>query len=58
MPFSTEENPFIAIPFLAALLTGGAQDWNFTSTSQPGLNGRVVSYQRGKVVGGTGSVGG
>lgn len=29
------------------------QDWNFTTTNMPGLNGRSVSYPRGFVLGGS-----
>ena len=31
-------------------------DWNYTTTSQPGLNGRSFPYGRGKVLGGSSSI--
>ena len=32
------------------------QDWNFTTTEQVGLSGRVIPYTRGHVLGGSTSV--
>ncbi|KAF7357745.1 Aryl-alcohol oxidase [Mycena venus] len=34
----------------------GAQDWNYTTTPQRGLNGRSIAYNRGFVLGGSSSV--
>ena len=31
-------------------------NWNYTTTPQPGLNGRSVSYPRGRVLGGSSSI--
>ena len=31
-------------------------DWNYTTTSQPGLNGRSFPYPRGKILGGSSSI--
>ena len=30
-----------------------AQDWNFTTVDQPGMNGRAIPYPRGHVLGGS-----
>ena len=30
-----------------------AQDWNFTTVNQPGMNGRSIPYPRGHVLGGS-----
>jgi len=44
------------VPGLAAGLAGTVYDWNFTSIPQPGLNGRVMNYERGHILGGSTSV--
>jgi choline dehydrogenase-like flavoprotein len=45
------------IPLLAPTLTPNTlYDWNYTTTAQPGLNGRSVSYPRGRILGGSSSV--
>ncbi|KAJ7243847.1 alcohol oxidase [Mycena haematopus] len=47
----------IIVPFYAPRATpNSAQDWNYTTTPQVGLNGRTVSYNRGFVLGGSSSV--
>ncbi|KAF7374108.1 GMC oxidoreductase [Mycena sanguinolenta] len=47
----------IIVPFYAPRATPNtAQDWNYTTTAQTGLNGRSVSYNRGFVLGGSSSV--
>ncbi|KAJ6575612.1 alcohol oxidase [Mycena vulgaris] len=47
----------IIVPFLASVATPNtAQDWNYTTTPQAGLNGRVLPYPRGFVLGGTSSI--
>jgi choline dehydrogenase len=38
--------------------TGPAQNWNFESEPEPGLNGRTVHVPRGKVLGGSSTVNG
>ncbi|KAI0061203.1 aryl-alcohol-oxidase from pleurotus Eryingii [Artomyces pyxidatus] len=49
--------PTIAIPFLCTTLAPNTiVDWNYTTVSQPGLNGRSIAYPRGKVLGGSTSV--
>ena len=45
------------IPFLAPTLTPNTlYDWNYTTSAQPGLNGRSVPYPRGRILGGSSSV--
>ena len=45
------------IPFLAPTLTPYTlYDWNYTTTTQPGFNGRSIPYPRGRLLGGSSSV--
>jgi len=44
------------VPGLAAGLANTSWDWNFTTTPQSGLNGRVLTYERGHILGGSSSV--
>jgi choline dehydrogenase len=37
-------------------LQGGPLDWRYVTTPQPGLDGRVVPYPRGKAVGGSSTI--
>ncbi|CAL1710566.1 unnamed protein product [Somion occarium] len=46
----------LEVPFLGVTLSGTQVDWNFTTTPQNGLNGRVLPYARGFVLGGSGSI--
>ncbi|KAJ6494585.1 aryl-alcohol oxidase [Mycena sanguinolenta] len=47
----------IEVPFYAPRATPDtAQDWNYTTTAQVGLNGRSITYNRGFVLGGSSSV--
>ncbi|KAF8148700.1 aryl-alcohol oxidase-like protein [Crassisporium funariophilum] len=47
----------IQIPFLVGDATPGTSfDWNYTTVPQPGLEGRSVSFPRGRVLGGSSSV--
>ncbi|TFK32044.1 aryl-alcohol oxidase-like protein [Crucibulum laeve] len=50
---SADGNLNTEVPFLGVTLPGSTLDWNFTSTSQVGLNGRTVPYPRGQTLGGT-----
>src|SRR6185312_17146935 len=34
-------------------LSGSALDWRYATVPQPGLDGRIVPYPRGKVIGGS-----
>ncbi|OBZ73035.1 Pyranose dehydrogenase 1 [Grifola frondosa] len=47
----------VEVPFLAAQLEPNTPFcWNYTTTPQSGLNGRVVQYPRGKMLGGSSSI--
>ncbi|KAK7014390.1 pyranose dehydrogenase 1 [Favolaschia claudopus] len=47
----------IEVPWLCLIATPDtAQDWNFTTTAQPGLNGRAIAYPRGFGLGGSSAV--
>ncbi|KAF9484384.1 pyranose dehydrogenase [Pholiota conissans] len=46
------------IPGLAFGLGNSPFDWNFTTTPQKGLNGRVIAFERGHILGGSSSVNG
>ncbi|KAI0077524.1 aryl-alcohol-oxidase from pleurotus Eryingii [Panus rudis PR-1116 ss-1] len=46
----------VEVPFLGVTLPGTSVDWNFTTTPQSGLGGRVLPYTRGFVLGGSSSV--
>ncbi|KAA1471966.1 aryl-alcohol-oxidase from pleurotus Eryingii [Dentipellis sp. KUC8613] len=47
----------VEIPFLDVTLSPNtAIDWNYTTTSQPGLDGRSIPYPRGKLLGGSTSI--
>ncbi|KAI0800026.1 alcohol oxidase [Fomes fomentarius] len=49
----------IEVPYLAyQLQPNTAYNWNYTTTPQPGLNGRTVAYPRGRVLGGSSSING
>ncbi|KAF9447689.1 GMC oxidoreductase [Macrolepiota fuliginosa MF-IS2] len=44
------------VPWLEGNLAQSRFDWNFTTVSQRGLNGRSIAYQRGHMLGGSSSV--
>ncbi|KAF8661637.1 hypothetical protein AX16_001279 [Volvariella volvacea WC 439] len=45
------------VPFIGPTLTPFSQfDWNYTTTTQSGLNGRTLPYPRGYILGGSSSV--
>ncbi len=57
--FTTSDEGILAIevPYLASQLQPNTPyDWNYTTAPQHGLNGRVVSYARGHVLGGSSSI--
>jgi choline dehydrogenase len=39
-------------------LLGGEFDWRYTTVAQPGMDGRVFGWPRGKLLGGTGAING
>ncbi|KAJ3520042.1 hypothetical protein NMY22_g12921 [Coprinellus aureogranulatus] len=47
---------YAQIPFTHPALLGSPYDWNYTTTAQDGLNGRILPYPRGKILGGTSSI--
>ncbi|KAI0339212.1 aryl-alcohol oxidase-like protein [Trametopsis cervina] len=50
---SPDGNLATEVPFLGTSLPGSSIDWNYTTTPQPGLNGRSIELARGKVLGGS-----
>ncbi|KAJ3515002.1 hypothetical protein NLJ89_g2031 [Agrocybe chaxingu] len=47
----------LQIPFFCGSATPQTPwDWNYTTVAQPGLNGAIVGYPRGHVLGGTSSI--
>ncbi|KAJ8497097.1 hypothetical protein ONZ45_g12201 [Pleurotus djamor] len=55
---SHEDNINCEIPLLYINLFQSSFDWNYTTTPQKGLNGRVDPYPRGHGLGGTSSING
>ncbi|OBS20059.1 hypothetical protein FPOA_11780 [Fusarium poae] len=50
---SALEDVRINVPGMRGSILGSSLDWNFSSIAQPGLNGRSISVNRGKVLGGS-----
>ncbi|KAF7371217.1 Aryl-alcohol oxidase-like protein [Mycena sanguinolenta] len=50
------DSAVLSIPFLAGQAIGTTFDWNYTTTSQDGLNGRTMPFPRGFVMGGSSSI--
>ncbi|KAI0311429.1 alcohol oxidase [Amylostereum chailletii] len=46
-------NQNILVPGFSATLSNSQFDWNFTTTTQTGLNNRSIKYPRGHVLGGS-----
>lgn len=45
------------VPLLGpSLVPDTVLDWNYTTTPQPGYNGRSIQYPRGRVLGGSSTV--
>ncbi|KAK0199339.1 aryl-alcohol oxidase precursor [Desarmillaria ectypa] len=54
---STADVLLSEVPFFCTRITPGTPwDWNFTTTEQPGLNGRSISFPRGFGLGGSSAV--
>ncbi|RSN39698.1 choline dehydrogenase [Amycolatopsis sp. WAC 04197] len=51
-----DDDPAVKIPVAFPTLFGGAADWDYRSTPQPGLDGRVVRVPRGRMLGGCSSL--
>ncbi|KAJ5100501.1 aryl-alcohol dehydrogenase [Penicillium angulare] len=49
-------DPRVNIPIFYAALLGSEADWKFQSSSQLGLNGRVLGLNQGKALGGSSSL--
>ncbi|KAF8514947.1 aryl-alcohol oxidase-like protein [Hysterangium stoloniferum] len=50
---SADNNLNTQIPFLGVTLPNTVVDWNFTTTTQKGLNGRAMPFTRGQALGGS-----
>ncbi|KAF8894423.1 pyranose dehydrogenase [Infundibulicybe gibba] len=46
------------VPFFSLKLSSTIYDWNFTTTNQSGLNNRIVTFPRGRVLGGSTTING
>jgi len=44
------------VPILAPKLLNGPYDWSFRTDPEPGLDGRVMTVNHGRVVGGSSSI--
>lgn len=54
-----DNNPWIHIPVGFSKTVGDKRfDWNFESGPEPGLDGRILHYARGKTLGGSSSING
>ena len=52
-------NPLLRVPLMTGmLLRGGAANWGFVTEPEPHLDGRRLSWPRGKVLGGSSSING
>lgn len=49
-------DPLITVPGRFGESLGGQYDWKFETVPQPGLNGRSLSWPRGRVLGGTSAI--
>ncbi|PBK94153.1 pyranose dehydrogenase [Armillaria gallica] len=55
---STADVLLSQVPFFSSRLGGSPLDWNFTTTQQPGLNGRAIPFTRGFGLGGSSAING
>jgi len=54
-----DSNPLIRVPMVSGLIYFWKSiNWNYVTTPQPRLDGRVLSWPRGKVLGGSSSING
>ncbi|MEE1939102.1 GMC family oxidoreductase N-terminal domain-containing protein [Streptomyces sp. TRM 70361] len=51
-----DQDPAIRIPIAFPTLFGSEHDWDYRTTPQPGLAGRVIRCPRGRVLGGSSSI--
>jgi len=47
------DDPRIIVPGRFGETLGSSLDWQFETTKQPGLNGKSLAFNRGKVLGGS-----
>jgi choline dehydrogenase len=53
---SRDDAPDLTVPVLAPSFLGSSYDWDFRSEPEPGLGGRVMSLNHGRVLGGSSSI--
>ena len=53
---SSANEPAIATPARWVSLIGSAYDWNYQTEAEPGLDGRVLHWPRGRAVGGSSAI--
>ncbi|WP_433502950.1 GMC family oxidoreductase [Pseudonocardia halophobica] len=53
---STDNSPDLTVPVKAPSFLGSAYDWDFRSEPEPGLGGRVMTLNHGRVLGGSSSI--
>ncbi|KAF3034571.1 hypothetical protein E8E11_004861 [Didymella keratinophila] len=51
-----QDDPRVQNPGLMTSLHSTPHDWAYSSTPEPGLNGRTIAHPRGKLVGGTSTI--
>ena len=51
-----DEVPGMDVPILAPKLLNGPYDWSFRTAPEPGLGGRIMTLNHGRVVGGSSSI--
>ncbi len=52
----SDEVPGMDVPILAPKLLNGPYDWSFRTAHEPGLGGRMMTLNHGRVVGGSSSI--
>ncbi|KAK0499336.1 GMC oxidoreductase-domain-containing protein [Armillaria luteobubalina] len=55
---STTDVLLSQVPFFSSRLRASPLDWNFTTSAQPGLNGRAIHFSRGFGLGGSSAING
>ena len=56
LPSRPDGNLNVEVPFFCPRTPNTVVDWNYTTTAQTGLGGRVIKYPRGHVLGGSSSI--
>jgi choline dehydrogenase len=51
-----DDAPGMDVPILAPKLLNGPYDWSFRTAPEPGLDGRIMTLNHGRVVGGSSSI--